>query len=95
MATRCTDKTIHVPVALNDIVYVNIPHVSLPARRVVTEIRVNRNGIWITVENFRTNERTVFEAQQFGRDVFVDSVTAMAENPRYQERIAKGVAAHA
>ena len=95
MTVEHTNKTIHVPVELNEVVYVNIPHITIPARRIVTEIRVTRNGIWVTVENSRTGEQTVFEAQQFGHDVFTDSVTAMAKNPRYQERITKEVATHA
>lgn len=45
MPVEHTTKTIHVPVELNEVVYVNIPHITIPARRIVTEIRVTRNGI--------------------------------------------------
>ena len=81
-------KTIHVPVELGEVVYVNdfAPSTGLrdnsglpiPGRRQVTEIKIAENGIFITVTNRRTGESTVYRPTDFGKTVFVDIFAARA-----------------
>lgn len=73
-----TRKTIHVPVEMGEVVYVNIPGLPTPARRVVTEIRVAENGIFITLTNRRTYEKSIVMASDADKKFFVDFKLAEA-----------------
>ena len=78
-------KTISVPVVIDDIVYINLPNIQIPARRVVTQLRVTKHGTWVTVKNARTGEQETYCENQFGTDIFVDEAAARAVNERWLE----------
>ena len=73
-----TRKTIYVPVEMCEVVYVNIEGLPFPAKRVITEIRVAQNGIFITGTNSRTGEKTVWQAADVDKKFFVDIHAAEA-----------------
>ena len=67
-----TPKTRNIPCEIGDVIYVNIPKLPAPALRIVTEIRVDQNGIFITATNSRTGKSTIYASSDFGVKVFTD-----------------------
>lgn len=78
-------KMISVPADIGDIVYINLPNIQTPARRVVTQLRVTIHGICVTVKNARTGEQETHADTAFGKTIFVDENAARAVNERWLE----------
>lgn len=69
-------QTLDLPCYIDDIVYVLENSRPLPAKRAVSEIRIDGQGIVFTVRNCRTGERSTHFLWEFGSYIFTDYTQA-------------------
>lgn len=69
-------QTLELPCYIGDIVYVLEDSRPLPAKREVSEIHIDGQGIVFTVRNYRTGERSKHFLWEFGSSIFTDYAQA-------------------